>query len=120
MPVEHDKVVDAVHDGVTGKIERADRIHDNIEPVERGGQGCCHFAFVFNKQQAHEFISVLSGVPSGKGRGERQKTTAPLTLQTSEASPSNGCRHAKRGPGMVDGQPRIPAKLYLSCHARIA
>ncbi|CVI59203.1 hypothetical protein AGR7A_Lc120438 [Agrobacterium deltaense NCPPB 1641] len=73
MPVKHDKIVDAVHDGVTGKIERADRIHDNIEPVERGGQGCCHFAFVFNKQQAHEFISVLSGVPSGKGRGERQK-----------------------------------------------
>lgn len=61
---KHDEVVNTVHDGVTGQIERADRIHDNIEPVERGGQGCCHFAFVFNKQQAHEIVSVISGAVS--------------------------------------------------------
>ncbi|CVI22559.1 hypothetical protein AGR4A_Lc40503 [Agrobacterium tumefaciens str. B6] len=74
MPIKHNEVVNTIHDGVTGKIERADGIHDNIEPVERGGQGCCHFAFVFNKQQAHEFISALSGVPSGKkGRGRKAK-----------------------------------------------
>lgn len=64
LPVKHNKVVNAVHDGVTRQIERADRIHDNIEPVERRGQGCCHFAFVFNKQQAHEIVSTVSGVVS--------------------------------------------------------
>jgi hypothetical protein len=61
-----------------GKIERADIVHDDIEPVQGGGKGCCHFAFVFNKQQAHELYSAVSGVrlPGEEGaRGHRINIT---------------------------------------------
>jgi hypothetical protein len=46
---------------MTCKIERPDIIDDDIEPMQGGGQGCCHFAFIFNKQQAHELFSAMSG-----------------------------------------------------------
>ncbi len=78
MPVEHDKIVNTVHDRMPGKIERADIVHDDIEPVQGGGKGCCHFAFVFNKQQAHELFSAVSGVrlPGEEGaRGHRINIT---------------------------------------------
>ncbi|CUX00987.1 hypothetical protein AGR2A_Lc90180 [Agrobacterium genomosp. 2 str. CFBP 5494] len=60
MPVQHNEIVDTIHDGVSSEIQCSDRIHDNIEPMERGRQGRCHLTFVFNKQQAHEFVSALS------------------------------------------------------------